>query len=302
MHAVSRHLLAVALTALLLTGCSESIPAPSTMKGPEPTAVTTTPDPDLPASAVLPYVPESTALLTVTDYQRVALQLGVDLSSRLSKAQRDDFWRRARTETALLSPGLLRDDEDTLLADYGFGQEDVAWEAHLAGDDGTETGWVLRFRDGVSMDEVEKAIRKGVGPLAGAEVVDGTIVVKGPLPDPDQSWATDAEIAPLIGSQANGVVVRRGCVTAPAGTPRVEDLTAYSLTFEGSLATARLGLGRTDLFTRLRLAEGSPAFKRLFTDGVADPTTGRLGFEMTNASAATDATLRESLPFAVCRG
>lgn len=294
--------LATGTLLVTVTGCAGSIPPPSAAPTPDvlPSA-TPTPDADLPASAVLPYVPESTALLTVTDYDRVAEQLGVELSRGMSQAERDDFWRRAARGAALLSPGLLRDDEKRLRDDYGIGQEDVSWEAHLVGDDGVETGWVLRFRDGTPMTSVKEAIDAGVGPLAGARIADGTVVVKGTLPDPADSWASDETIQPLVGTTAaDGVVVRRGCVAAPAGTPRVESLDAWSMTFEGALATARLGLERTDLFTRLRLAEQRASFTRVFAGGVADPQSGRLGFRMKTPAAATDLALREDLPFAVC--
>ena len=54
-------------------------------------------------------MPADVARVTVTDYEQVALQLGVvDLASELGADERADFWRRAETETVLLADGLLR--------------------------------------------------------------------------------------------------------------------------------------------------------------------------------------------------
>lgn len=302
LHPVRRALIVpLALAALAVSGCSESIPPPDAGPTPAPAAVTTPADDAPPASAVLPYVPLDTAVVTVTDYERIALQLGVTLSSDLTPAERADFWRRAATETALLSPGALRPDEATLLGDYGFGAEDVSWEAHFFGEDGTETGRAFGFAPGADLTGVGRAIDAGVGALAGGQIVDGDVVVVGDLPDVADSWAGDADLAGLVGPAANGVYLQRGCVPPAPGIPRVEELDAYSLTFEGGLATARLGLRRDDLFTRIQLGDAMPDFTEAFADGVADPTTGRIGYHLLDPVAGAQLALRQQLPFASCR-
>ena len=293
----------LATGALLVTvaGCSASIPPPDAAPTPSPAPVTTTAAADAaPTSVVLPYVPDDTAVLTVTDWGRIALQLGIDLSSSLPPTERADFWRRAATETAELSPGVLRPDETTLLGRYGFGAEDVSWEAELFDAAGTRTGLVLAFRDGVDMTQVQKAVRAGVGALAGGQVVDGTIVVVGDLPDPDASWAADPELAQLIGPSANAVYLQRGCVQPAGATPRLQTLDAYSLDFQGGLATARLGVDRDDLFTRLHLGDTVADFTRAFAQGVADPATGRIGYQLIDPVAGAQLALSQELPFASC--
>lgn len=295
-------LLATAATLALVAGCSDSIPPPDADEAPTP-AVTASPTDDAapPASAVLPYVPGSTAVVTVTDFERIALQLGVELSSALPPAQRADFWRRATTGTAALSQGVLRPVEGDLLTRFGFGAEDVTWEAQFYDADGTETGYALAFRDGTDLGAVQKAIDARVGALTGGQLVDGGVVVVGPLPDVADSWAGQPELAALVGPPANSVYLQRGCVPAPPGTPRLQDLTAYSVSFEGGLATARLGTGRDDLFTRVHLGDADRDFRAAFAQGVADPLTGRIGYQLTDPVAGAQLALRQALPFASCR-
>ncbi|GAA4124307.1 hypothetical protein GCM10022215_31920 [Nocardioides fonticola] len=292
----------LALAALAVSGCSDAIPSPDAAPTPVPAPVTTSASTEQPpASAVLPYVPIDTSVVTVTDYERIALQLGVTLTSSLPPAERADFWRRATTETATLSPGVLRADEATLLGDYGFGAEDVSWEAHFFAADGTESGYALGFRSGASMAGVAKAVDAGVGALAGGQLVGGDVVVVGDLPDVEESWAGDPALAALVGPSGNSVYLQRGCIPPAPGTPRLEELDAYSVTFEGGLATARLGTGRDDLFERAGLGQDMTAFTEAFADGVADPTTGRIGYQLTDPVAGAQLALRQQLPFASCK-
>ena len=74
----------------------------------------------------------------------------------------------------------------------------------------------------------------------------------------------------------------------------------YAVQFEGSLATARLGAGRHDLFTRMRLGDSQPGFAAAYDGGVADPVSGRIGFVMTDPPAAARLALAHALPFAAC--
>ena len=61
----------------------------------------------------------------------------------------------------------------------------------------------------------------------------------------------------------------------------------------------RQGEDRSDVFARARLEPG-PAFGRAFTDVVADPGTGRIGYRLGDAALAAELALRGELPFAVC--
>ena len=80
----------------------------------------------------------------------------------------------------------------------------------------------------------------------------------------------------------------------------MDDLGAYSIQFEGSLVTARLGAGRQDLFARMRLGADEPTFAAAYDGGVADPLTGRIGYVMTDPVAAAELALEHQLPFATC--
>src|SRR5207237_1438578 len=84
-----------------------------------------------PAAAVLSLVPDDVAAVTVTDFDQVREQLGIDqLGDTSPAADQAAFWQRATAERPLLTTGMLRDVEGRL-ARYGFGPLDVAWEAHL---------------------------------------------------------------------------------------------------------------------------------------------------------------------------
>lgn len=294
---------ALALVALLSVACSGGSPDPKPGPSPSSPTVAASYDPLAePAAAVLPLVPEDTATVTVTDFDRIRLQLGAsELTSKSPREERDAFWRRAESETALLSRGLLRPEERRLGSDYGFTQDDVDWEAHLFDESGQETGWVLGIRLIVDMAAVQRAVDDGVGPLAGAEVVpDQHLVVMGTAAEGDPTWADDPALGALVGALANATYVARGCVPLASPPADLDELDAYAVTFEGSLATAWLGADRPDLFARLALGSQVPAFATGFTGGVADPTTGRIGYELVDATTAADLALRGSLPFAAC--
>ncbi|MCW2795620.1 MAG: hypothetical protein JWM79_1117 [Nocardioides sp.] len=293
----------LALVALLTGACSQESAAPK--PAPSPSALTAAPSYDAlaePSSAVLPLVPEAAVSLTVTDFDTVRLQLGSsELTSKSPRTERDAFWQRAETETALLTRGMLRPVEAKLAADYGFTQDDVDWEAHFFDASGAEIGWVLSIRLIVDMGAVQRAVDDGVGPLADGAVVAGEhLVVHGTAAAGQASWATDPVWSSLVGSAASSTYAARGCVPVDSAPVELEPLDAYSVAFQGTLATARLGVGRTDLFARLGLGDGLPTFATGFTGGVADPTTGRIGYEMVDPPAAADLALRGSLPFAAC--
>ena len=63
---------------------------------------------------------------------------------------------------------MLRDVDDQLESEFGWSQDDIAWEAHFGGPDGV--GWVLKIRDDLPMGDIIRAVDAGIGPLAGAVV------------------------------------------------------------------------------------------------------------------------------------
>lgn len=307
----------VPVVVLLAAGCSD--PAdPVYPEDPDTSAISTEYDPSLePSAAVLPLVPADATTLEVTDFDQLRLTLGFgSLGRESSAAERARFWR-ALPKAATLSTGMLRPAADELRA-YGFGADDVAWEATYAG--GAD-GWVIAFHDDVAMPQVEEAINDRVGPLAGAVLdADRRVVTSSEPPDGDDSWAALEEVGDLVGQEANATYVERSCLPfdtvfgegmeaqlaeAPRAALAVLDpLEGFSVALGGSLATVKLGDNRPDAFDRLRLDEVMPAirpeFGAAFSRGVADPSTGRLGYDLLRPSAATALITDQHLPFAVC--
>lgn len=295
--------LTAALTAgLVLSGCVDEETKILPPEVQETRVVTPTFDASLePAVAVLPLVPEDVATLTVTDFEQVREQMGLqDLTTADPRQDRDDFWARAEAERPLLSTGMLRPVEPRLRERFGLSQLDVAWEAHLFDDLGGEVGFVLAFRDGTDMRSVGRAVDAGLGALGGANLdAEHGLVTSGTTDGGDESWAADASLRPLVGPPATATYVALGCVDEP-GAVDLDELEAYSVQFEGTLATARLGEERMDLFTRMRMGEGVPEFEAAFDGGVADPVSGRIGYVMSDPAAAASMALAAKLPFAAC--
>jgi hypothetical protein len=286
---------------LLVTGCSDDDPAQASPAA----APSETPAPAYdgslePSAAVLALVPEDAETLTVTDFDQVRLELGMgELTDQSGSEEVAAFWQRATAERPLLSPGMLRPADPQLATTYGFTQLAVAWEAHFSTAAGEE-GWVLRFRDGTDMARVAEAATGKTGPMSGGTVDAAEhLVTSGTTDDPARSWAADPQTLELAGLPANSTYVSRACVDADAGED-LDDLGAFSVQFEGSLVTARLGAGRQDLFARMRLGEAEPAFASAYDGGVADPLTGRIGYVMTDPAAAARLALDQQLPFAAC--
>ena len=303
--------------AIVAAGCSDSHD-PVYPAEPETSAISTDYDPALePSAATLPLVPVDATTLEVTDFDQLRLTLGFGALDRESpQRDKDRFWAAvARAPT--LSDGLLRPAADQLTT-YDFGAEDVAWEATYSG--GAE-GWVIAFHDDVPMDQVEAAIRDGVGPLAGAVLdSDRLLVTSAEPPEGDDSWAALEEAVNLVGQEANATYVDRGClafdtVFGPgmeaqlAEGPRaalaaLDPLDGFSVALGTDLVTVRLGPLRNDAFDRLRLADVMPAirpeFGAGFSRGVADPSSGRLGYDLQRPAAATELIADQHLPFAVC--
>jgi hypothetical protein len=301
-------LLGVLLTALAVSGCSDDPPPTVQQAVPTPVAPPSY-DPGLePAAAVLALVPQDATTVTVTDFEQVRLQLGLpDLGQSSASAERAAFWHRADTERPLLSKGFLRSVEPTLERKFGFSQVDVAWEAHFYDAADTETGWVVAFREGTDMSAVERAVRSRTAPLQGADVdSELRLATRGTTADPTQSWAADAANTEMVARPANATYLHRGCLDDPevatdvvTGTD-LDELDAFAVQFEGTLATARLGEGRHDLFARMRLSTAEPEFTAAYDGGAADPSTGRIGFQMADPPTAAALALEHRLPFATC--
>ena len=284
-------LAALAVVATLAVGCADDVePLPPV----EDAAVTTEPAYDAslePAAAVLALVPEVARTLRVTDFSQVRDELGLGAVGTTG----DGFWARAEAERPMVTEGVLR-GSDTALVEYGFGQADVVWEAVYDG------GWVLRLRDGVDLARVQEAVTAGVGPLKGASVdaADHLLSV-GAASDPEQSWAADELLREeAVDLPANATYVERGCRETDGAGDERNPLVAWSVQFEGTLATARLGAGRKDLFERMRFAQEDPGFAAAYAGGVADPLTGRIGFVMSDPARAAQLALTGALPFTTC--
>ncbi|MBB6627920.1 hypothetical protein H5V45_11385 [Nocardioides sp. KIGAM211] len=320
---------AAPVLALLLGGlsaCGDEVPPPDMAYDGPPARLSGSPSfaPALePAAAVLPLVPADATELTVTDLDEIRAQLGVpDLTSADLMADRADFWVRAEAEAPLLAQGMLRDDASVLALDYGFTQDDVDWEAHFTGPSGS--GYVLAMRPDLDLSGVRRAVDAGVAGLAGAEVDEGThLVTSGTTQDGAMSWGTDATVVDLVGAPSEATYVHRGCVPldealGPDATAEdqdavlahhdvddLDDLHAFAVGFGDHLATVRTDLDRLDLFERLRLGDDWPtadglAFGDGFADGVADPTTGRIGYDVRRPPVAARLTLLGTLPFGIC--
>lgn len=304
--------------AALLAACS-SDPEPVFQEETAPQAVVTEYDASLePSAAVLSLVPAGATSLTVTDFDQLRLVLGyAALDGDSPQRERDAFWRRA-PQSAALSLGLLAPVDARLRADFGIGRDDVAWEATWAGDG---SGWVLAFHDSVPMAAVQRAVRAGVGPLAGAVVdADRHLVTSAEPPAADDSWGAEGMLG-LVGREAVSTYVDRSCLDfdsvfgsgmeaqladAPKAALRaLDELEAYSVALGAELVTVQLGPGRGDAFDRVRLAEvmprTDPDFGLVMSRGVADPSTGRLGYTLVDPAAAAALTKARKLPFAVCR-
>ncbi len=312
---------ALVTCALLMVGCTkEAEPAPQPVATPEP--VVTPYDATLePSAAVLSLVPAEATSLIVTDFDQLRLLLGLGslTGEETTPAEHARFWRLL-PRTAALSQGMLRPVDDQLRRRFGFSQDDVAWEATYSG---PEAGWVLALHDDVPMQAVRRAVRAGVGPLDGAVVdVDRHLVLSADAPDAQQSWGALPEVTGLVGRVAGSTYVQRGCLEfdtvfgagmeerladAPAAALRALDpLDAFAVALGGELVTVQLGPDRSDAFDRLRLAtvmpRTEPEFGLVMSRGVADPSTGRLGYTLTRPAAAAELTLGRHLPFAVCPG
>lgn len=324
--APTRFVLVALLTGPLLAGCGEPelVPAPDLgqTRPPLPAYDVTSERPA--ARAALTLVPAVATEVTVTDFDESRAQVGLpDLTSESLVTDRTAYWERARTETVLLSEGRLRDQDSRLLLDFGFSSDDVDWEASWTGPDGS--GWVVAFRPDLDMDRVAAAVGAKVGPLRGATVDPDRQLVSHGLPeDGARTWGDREEIRDIAGDvPAESAYYRSSCVPladalgpdatvedqeavlAEHAVERFDDLDAFGVSFVDGQATARIGLDRTDVLDRADLADDFPAIGPVgwhdaFDRGVNDPSTGRLGWDVTTPVLAAGLVLTDVLPFAVC--
>lgn len=314
-------------TALLLAGCGQE-PALRPPPVPAPSMPTVAPYDDEAAAAagrsVLSLVPAEAEVVTITDFDEARTQLGVpELTSADPMTDRNAFWRRAPQQTVLLAEGMLLPHTSVLMLDHGFTQDDVDWEAHFTTPEGP--GWILGFRPDLDMALVETAVDAGVAGLGGA-VVDAErhLVSVGMASHGEESWGERPGVVDLSNDvPAEATYYRAGCVPLTqalgpdAGAEEVETLVsahdpadldpleAFGVSFVDGMVTARLGLGRADLFDRSALAEAFPAgggtgFDDGFGRAVVDPSTGRIGYPVLDPPVAAALTLTDVLPFAVC--
>lgn len=214
-----------------------------------------------PAHQVLELVPSQATELTVTDFEQ--LPKPVD-------------WASVDAHEPLLTRGLLRDAGQ---------QGQVLWEAHWDG--GGVSGWALLLADGADATTLAPAGSK----------VDGQLVTQGAATG--TSWAQDGTVAALVQDDPISTYVAKGCLPGDAAAG-LQPLDGYALELTETLATARLSTGRTDLFARMRMAGAVPAFEKTFTGGVADPVSGRIGYQIADPAKAAQLALTHKLPFAVC--
>jgi hypothetical protein len=291
---------AVLVWAVLVGGCAEEPAAPPpTPPSPVPTVIPPYDGSLPPARAVQALVPLTARTLRVVDLAEIRRQVGLpELTSRSSAEDRAAFWTRAAVSAPLLDPSVLAPDDGRLRTAYGFGVDDIAWEAHFSGDG--SRGWVVGFGPDVDMAAVTSAVRAGIGPLSGAHVDTADRLVTYDAARPGEPvWGSDPTWARLVPGPGEAFVVQRGCLEASAATDvRLEPISGFAVTFGDHVATVRVDRGRTDLFARARLGRGR--FGQVFRHAVADPSSGRIGYDVAHPARAATLVRRGVLPFGVC--
>ncbi|MDR7313033.1 hypothetical protein J2S40_004091 [Nocardioides luteus] len=250
-----------------------------------------------PVMAAMTLVPASAKTLAVTDYDEVKSLFGFDdVTGKSNPAKQNELWSRADKEAAQVSGGVLRDVDQQLLDKYDWGAADVVWEARFTGGKG---GFVIKVPDRIKPGP---AIKAGVGPLKGAKFDREThLITKHTAAPGDENWASEETMTAVAGGPATSTYVVKGCAEGgPKEKTRLAPVEAYSVEFGGGLATLRLGEDRDDLFHRLKLGDRVAAYKKTFTHGVADPSTGRIGFRVKNPVTAATLVTSKPVPFAVC--
>jgi hypothetical protein len=231
------------------------------------------------------------------DWDIVRRDVGLPgLTSASSAADRAAFRSRIRTDSPVLDPPLLAGVDARLRTRFGFGADDVAWEAHWSGLG--FSGAALTFGSHVDMAAVARAVRAGVGPLRGAGIRRSARLVvtglsaDGPALGADRTWAD------LVPDPGEAFLVHVGCLSGAGGAGILDPLTGFSVTFGDHVATVRTDPDRGDLFARARL--GSGAFADAFRHPVADPSSGRIGYDVPHPSTVVPFVRRGELPFGTC--
>lgn len=296
---VRRAVVAATACALLATGCAQehrapSPPAPTTGLVPNPAYRPGLP----PARAVQALVPLTARTLEVVDLDEVRRQVGLpEVSSHSSAADRASFAQRAAEEAPLLVTDPLARVDERLRTTYGFGADDVSWLARFTG--GGVSGWVLSMRPGTDMRAVARAARDRIGPLGSSTIVAAhRLVLHGAAGRGTPVWAADPRWAELVPDPGEAFLLHRGCLPAEPASPGLRPLAGFAITFGDHVATVRVDRDRTDLFARLRLGRGP--FARVLRHGVADPSSGRIGYDVPRPADAVALVRRRALPFAAC--
>ncbi|MBO0842838.1 MAG: hypothetical protein J2O46_06610, partial [Nocardioides sp.] len=226
------------------------------------------------------------------------IMLGLEsVAGRASAADQQALWTQADHNSAQFTHGLLRGVDGTLRSRFRWGAADVKWEATFTG--GTASGMVIRLANGI---DPTAAISAGVGPLKGAAYdAQRHLITKGTVAVGQESWGSDPAMLAVAGEPAASTYVAKGCsaATVAPGT-RLKPVAAYSVGIGDGLATVWIGEDREDLFERMRLGDGVPAYRQTFISPVGDPTAGRMGFKVSSPVAAADLVARQPLPFAAC--
>ncbi|CAM3499037.1 hypothetical protein NODU109028_19740 [Nocardioides dubius] len=334
-------LVAGVLSLALLTSCSsDDAPTakPTSSTAQSAPALTAVPDdvavePGAPVTdprQALALIPADATALTLTDYRRLRERLGYPrLTSESLMTDRIAFWERVRTETSVLTEGLLRDQASRLWLGYDLGQDDVTWEARF--DTPRGAGYVLAFRRGQDMSAVRRAVADRATGLSGATVLaKERLLVRRIADDGAPVLASVPGIVDLLDDDAESSYLRTTCVPlaeALGDDATVEDqdallaqvdirylrpLAAWAVNFDSRVLTARLSperadqRERADLHQRADLVDVWPVVGAIgWGDGfegmtVADPITGRIGAQVRNPVAAANLVLSGRIPFAVC--
>lgn len=321
-------LLALVLAVLLCAcGGGRSGPAPEAAEPTRlavPQALRVQPgEPARDPQQALALVPADATDLTLTDWREMRDRLGYPgLSGESLMTDRNAFWERARRDGLALTDGLLRAEASRLWLDHDLSQDDVQWEARFRTPDGA--GFVLMFRRDLDMDRVRAAVEDPETGLRGDVLPEQHLLVDGIADAGDPVLASVPGILELMEPDAESSYLRTSCVRSSevlGDDATVDDLDAllarqdirylrpldaFSVSFTGPIATARLGGARSDLHDRVDLVEIWPETGPIdWDDGftgtpVGDSGTGRIGLRVREPAAALRLVLSGRLPFAVC--
>lgn len=270
----------------------------------------------------LALIPADATEVTMTDWREMRDRLGhPGLSGASAPSERSAFRERARAEGWVLVRGLLRTDASRLWDEHQLSQDDVQWEVRFRTPDGA--GHVLMFRRDLPMARVRTAVAdRGTG-LRGDVLPGAHLLVAGGVAEDEQPLAAVSGVAELVAPGAESVSLRTSCipiiealgrsaddggletVLAETDVRRLRPLDAFSVSFSGPTATARLGIS-TGLHDRVDLVEIWPSTGHVDWDDafrgmpVGDSSSGRVGLQVRDVNAAIRLVRSGRLPFAIC--